>query len=86
MQQALEHEQAVTRAIHELYDIALSEHDYATQIQLQWFITEQIEEENTVGTIVERLKLVSGEPTGILFMDREMGERSARATADHSAA
>lgn len=79
MQQALAHEQAVTQAIHELYDIAWREKDYATTVQLQWFITEQIEEESTVNTIVDHLKLVAGEATGILLMDQQLGQRATSA-------
>jgi ferritin len=54
-QQVLEHEQKVTGMIHRLYELAVKENDYATQITLQWFITEQVEEEKNAGEIIEQL-------------------------------
>src|SRR5687768_16066736 len=46
-EQALKHEQAVTAMIHKLYEVAFKANDFATQVELQWFITEQVEEEKT---------------------------------------
>ncbi len=72
---AYQHEQHVTSLINNLMDLAISERDHATQIFLQWFVTEQVEEEASAGGVVERLKL-AGESTGGLFMvDRELGQR-----------
>ncbi|MCX7887122.1 MAG: ferritin [Verrucomicrobiae bacterium] len=71
---ALKHEQGVTARIHKLYELALSEKDYATQAMLQWFITEQVEEEKTVGEIVEQLKLIDAKGTAILMLDHKLGE------------
>lgn len=71
----LAHEQKVTGMINDLVEVALSERDHATQIFLQWFVTEQVEEEENVGGVLEQLKLM-GEATGGLFMiDRELGKR-----------
>ena len=56
---ALEHERAVTAAINELYDLVANEKDFASQAWLDWFATEQVEEEKTVGQIVDDLKRVS---------------------------
>ncbi len=78
---ALGHEQRVTRAIHDLYAKALEEHDYASLPLLQWFVNEQVEEEATVSTILDRLKMVGDDRTGLLFLDRELGQRGAGAAA-----
>jgi ferritin len=75
-QAAQEHEQAVSRSIHALYVQAGTEHDYATQTMLQWFLTEQVEEERTSTAIVERMRLVGDNAPGLLLMDRELGQRT----------
>lgn len=64
---SLAHEQFVTKSINELLDIAVEDRDHATQVFLQWFITEQVEEEANVQEIVQRLKL-AGEDGGALIM------------------
>jgi ferritin len=69
----LAHEREVTAAINGLVDHALSEKDHATNIFLQWFITEQIEEEATVGEILGRLRLFGDKPEGLLMLDKELG-------------
>ncbi len=76
MQRSLAHEQHVTKKIHELYALAVEEQDYATQVLLQWFVTEQVEEEKSVGDIVGRLKLVGDSPEALLLMDRELASRT----------
>jgi len=78
---AFKHEQLVTSLINDLMEQALSERDHASQIFLQWFVTEQVEEEANFGGILERLRMI-GDQTGPLFMmDRELGQRSAPALA-----
>ena len=57
MERTLEHEQEITASINALYELAVKENDYRTQVQLQWFITEQAEEEKSVSDIVEQLKM-----------------------------
>ncbi len=74
-QAALDHERSVTKAIHELYDIALEKHDHASQLLLEWFIDEQVEEEDTVGTIVDQLRMAGENEAAILMLDRELGAR-----------
>ena len=81
---ALHHEQRVTKAIHELYSRALDGHDYSSLPLLQWFVNEQVEEESTVSTILDRLKMVGDDRTGLLFLDRELGARAG--TPDATAA
>lgn len=77
-QQALKHEQKVTSMINQLYELAVKENDYPTQVMLQWFVTEQVEEENTAGAIVEQLKMIGNEPTALFMLDRELGARGSK--------
>ena len=81
-EQVLEHERMVTGLINQLYELALQENDYATQMELQWFITEQVEEEESAGQVVDQLKRVGDQPMGLLMMDRQLGERQAGAGAE----
>lgn len=76
MEEVLHHERKVTAMINTLYEVAIKEHDYATQVHLQWFLTEQVEEEKNASDVVERLKLVGTQPAGLLLLDRELGARS----------
>jgi len=75
MQQSLAHEQKVTALIQDLYAVAVRENDYTTQAQLQWFLTEQVEEEKTAETIVEQLRQIGGQTAGIFLLDRELAAR-----------
>lgn len=72
---AYEHEQQVTAWIYELADLAIAERDHATNSLLQWFIDEQVEEEATASEIVDRLKLVGNERTGLFILDNELKAR-----------
>lgn len=74
-ERALEHEKKVSQAIHKLYGMAIAENDYSSLPVLQWFVNEQVEEEDSVGRIVERLRKVKDDNTGLLFIDRELGVR-----------
>jgi ferritin len=69
----LAHEREVTAAINDLVDEALSERDHATNIFLQWFVTEQTEEEATVNDIIGRLRLFGEKGEGLLLIDNELG-------------
>lgn len=73
---ALDHEKKVSEMIHELYDLALEKHDHATQLQLQWFVTEQVEEEDLVGNVVARVEMAGDDRAALLMLDRELGGRS----------
>ncbi|MHC4985707.1 MAG: ferritin [Planctomycetota bacterium] len=69
------HETIVTGRINKLADLAVAESDHASQIFLQWFVTEQVEEEASADDVVQKLKLV-GDSAGPLFMvDQELGQR-----------
>ncbi len=74
---ALEQEQAVTRAIHDLYRLATEEGDLASYPLLQTFISEQNEEEATVESILERVRLAGDDSGAILLLDRELGSRGS---------
>jgi ferritin len=76
-EQVLDHERKVTGLINRFYELALAEKDYAAQMELQWFITEQVEEEQNAGQVVEQLKRVEEHPMGLLMLDRQLGERGA---------
>jgi ferritin len=71
----LEHEQKVTARINGLYKLALQEDDYASQVFLHWFISEQVEEEKNATEILEKLKLIGDKGHALLMMDHELGER-----------
>jgi ferritin len=73
----LAHEQKVTGLINELVELALAEHDHATNIFLQWFVSEQVEEEESVGGVLEQLKLMGEAKGGLFMIDRELAKRSA---------
>ncbi|MBU0483956.1 MAG: ferritin [Proteobacteria bacterium] len=71
----LTHEQKVTGLINELVNLALDERDHATNIFLQWFVSEQVEEEATVGDVLNKLKLIGGDASGLFVLDQELGQR-----------
>ncbi len=76
-EKALAHEQKVTGLIHSLYKLAVEEEDYPTQVLLQWYITEQVEEEKNASEAVANLQRVGDFGPGLLLLDREMGNREA---------
>lgn len=71
----LEHEQQVTARIGKLMDLAREEGDHAAQIMLQWFVTEQVEEEANAGLIIRKLERVEGDGRGLLMLDQELAQR-----------
>jgi ferritin len=74
---SLAHEMKVTEMIHSLVKLTTGECDYATLAFLQWFVTEQVEEENQVIEIVEKLKLMGESHVGLFMLDSELGKRAA---------
>lgn len=74
---ALDHEKMISGRINNLVDLANKENDHASHQFLMWFVSEQVEEEESVGRIVEKLKLVGDSPNGLYMMDRELGARRA---------
>jgi len=71
----LAHEQHVTSLINNLIDVAQDTRDHAAKAFLDWFITEQVEEEASVGQIVDRLRLIGKDSSGLFFLDSELGKR-----------
>jgi ferritin len=69
------HEQKVTSLIHALYEVAVAEKDYASQVFLQWYIKEQVEEEDNARTIVDQFKMIGDHPNGLFMLDRQLGAR-----------
>jgi ferritin len=74
-EKTLEHEQKVTALIHDLYTLAVEEKDYASQIFLQWFVTEQVEEEDSATQILETLNMIGDKSHALIMLDRELGKR-----------
>jgi len=75
-EQVLAHEQKVTALITRLYELAVKENDYPSQFMLQWFINEQVEEEQNGTTIVEMLRMVGSQPQGLFMIDSKLGARA----------
>jgi ferritin len=74
-ERALAQEQGVSQQIDALYELAFREKVFAAMAELQWFITEQVEEEKTVREIVAKLHMVRSDPASVLDLDRELGGR-----------
>ena len=71
----LKHEQFVTQSIYSLMDIAREIKDHTTDIFLQWFITEQAEEEANMTRVLNKLKLTKGDGAGLFMIDSELAQR-----------
>jgi ferritin len=74
-EETLKHEEFITKSINELMDLAMNERDHASQIFLQWFVTEQIEEEDNVNEILNTLKLIGNSGNGLRMFDKELAAR-----------
>ena len=72
----LSHERKVTGLINELVDLAIQEKDHASNIFLQWFVTEQVEEEASADAVLQKLKLTADAPGGLFAIDQELGQRT----------
>jgi len=80
----LEHEKFITSSINSLVDLAIAEKDHATQIFLQWYVTEQIEEEENDNDIIAKLNMVGESKDGIFMIDRELAARMTTVPTDFS--
>jgi ferritin len=78
-EKVLEHERAVTQLVGDLHGVAEQERDKAAAIFLQWFISEQVEEEARAAEIVDRLRIVGDRPGAALYLDKEYGKRGKAA-------
>ncbi len=79
------HEAEVTGLIHKLVDLSIAESDHAANAFLQWFVTEQVEEEATARDIRDKLKLAGDSGTVLYMIDQELGGRSAGESASNAA-
>lgn len=73
-EQTLAHEQKVTSLIHSLYALATDAKDFATQALMQWYVTEQVEEEKTARSILEQVQRIGATSSAIFFLDRHLGK------------
>ena len=76
----LKHEEFITASINDLYFTATSEKDYTTGNFLQWFINEQLEEENMVNNILDKMALAGNDKSGLFLIDKELGGMAGPAT------
>ena len=75
-EETLKHEQHVTGLINNLVNVAIEEKDHATNNTLQWFVSEQVEEEAAADEILQQLKMLQGKKEGIIMIDRELKQRT----------
>ena len=81
-ERALEQEERVTAQINDLYELAFRSKAFAEMTELQWFLTEQVEEEKTAREIVARFRLVGDDAGSLLDLDRELGQRAATSAVE----
>ena len=74
-EKTLEHEQFITGKINDLYTLAAAEKDYASLGLLQWFVTEQVEEEKNASEILAMLKMIGDKGQGLIMLDRQLASR-----------
>jgi ferritin len=74
-EQVYAHEQKVTARINHLYELAVKENDYPSQVFLQWFVNEQVEEEKNASQILEKIKMVGESTNGLFMLDHRLGKR-----------
>jgi ferritin len=75
--EAYDHECLISQKINDLVDLSVKHNDHAANTFLQWFVTEQVEEEANASAIVAKLELVGNNGMGILMMDQQLGQRTA---------
>lgn len=74
-QKALKHEEKVTKCFHDLAKTAFAENDFATQAFLQWFITEQVEEEALFNNLIKKLQMIGDNSSALYLLNNELGQR-----------
>ncbi|MGW8195876.1 MAG: ferritin [Desulforhopalus sp.] len=82
--QTLTHEQYITKSINDLMELAIKKKDHATQIFLEWYVTEQIEEEENDNDIILQLKIIGDNAHALLMLDRELSARVTTVPVDFS--
>lgn len=75
-EKAYKHEKYVSDLINKLMDLAIQENDHATKSFLNWYVDEQVEEENSMETILTKLKMIEGKGNGMLMLDKELAART----------
>lgn len=83
-EKTLAHEQFITKSINDLMDLAIKQKDHATQIFLEWYVTEQVEEEDNDNDMIAQLRLIGDNPHALLMLDRELAGRIANVPVDFS--
>jgi ferritin len=81
-EKALAHEQHITQLIFNLKDLARAESDHATDVFLEWFVNEQVEEEASTRAVIDQLRMVEGNPNGLFMIDRELAARQPESAAE----
>jgi ferritin len=81
-EKSLQQEERVTSQIDSLYELAFQEKAFAALVELEWFITEQVEEEKTAREVVAKFHLVKDDPASLLDLDRDLGSRAPEAAAE----
>jgi len=81
---ALAHEQFISKSINELVDAAIEEHDHASKIFLDWYVTEQVEEEQNATDIVQTLTMIGDNTAALYLYDRELMGRTVNVPTDFS--
>jgi len=79
MRSALAHEEKVTASINDLYALAVAHNDYPAQVLMQWFVSEQVEEEKNAGEIVDQLELAAGSASALFVLDGRLADRIPQA-------
>jgi ferritin len=83
-QKTLAHEQFITKCIGELVERAKKEKDHATEVFLQWYVTEQTEEEENDNDIIAQLKLIGSDTAALFLLDKDMAARMVTVPTDYS--
>ncbi len=78
-EESYKHEKKVTDLINNIVDVSNQEKDYASQTLLQWFVDEQVEEEDSADQIVQKLKMIGDNPSALYMLDKELGTRKLQA-------
>ena len=75
MEAALKHEEYISGRVNDLVNLAVEEKDHATASFLRWFVDEQVEEEENVNEVVQKLRLLGNDGGGLFMLDRDMAAR-----------
>ncbi len=81
-EKGLAHENHITHCIFKLKDLAKSESDHATDVLLDWFVNEQVEEEASTQAIIDQLRLVKDNPSGLFLIDRQLADRKPESESE----